>query len=178
MPTDAARRSDSITTDLSNAGQMDATQHGAVVVESSFVTNEQYGAIEAAGWGSSVDFEHSYVRNFGTIEAVSGGAVSVECSVIDNQDGRIEATGRGAAIDLDHAVIVGGTLETKFGGVIQTVAGTSTLDGVTIAHNSHVDVGGGTTLTLTDGTTMFGGTLDIERHGTLDIEFEQGRDAR
>jgi FecR protein len=159
---------------IANSGQMDAIQHGAVVFESSFVTNDRHGGIEADGRGATVDFEHSYVRNFGTIEAASGGTVSVECSAIDNCGGTIEAVGRDATINLDHAVIVGGTVETKFGGVIQTVAGTSTLDDVRIAHGSHVDVGGGTTLTLTDGTTMFGGRLDIERHGTLDIESRAG----
>jgi hypothetical protein len=159
---------------ISNSGAVDAGARGSVLFESSFVTNERHGTIEATGWSSDVMFEHAYVRNFGSIEAASSGVISVECSTIDNWGGRIEAVGHGAAIDLDHAVIVGGRLETKSGGVIQTVSGTSTLDDVTIAHNSHVDVDHGTTLTLSGGTAMFGGTLDIEHCATLAIESSAG----
>jgi hypothetical protein len=107
---------------ISNSGAVDAGARGSVLFESSFVTNERHGTIEATGWSSDVTFEHAFVRNFGNIEAASGGVVSVECSTIDNGDGRIEAVGHGAAVDLDHAVIVGGTLETKSGGLIQTVS--------------------------------------------------------
>jgi hypothetical protein len=159
---------------ISNSGAMGAAEHGSVLFESSFVTNERHGTIEATGWSSDVTFEHTYVRNFGSIEAAYGGVISVECSTIDNWGGRIEAFGRGAAVDLDHAVIVGGTLETKSGGLIQTVSGTSTLDDVTIVDNSHVDVDRGTTLTLSGGTAMFGGTLDIGHCATLDIESSAG----
>jgi FecR protein len=159
---------------FANSGYVDAGQRGTVLFENSFVANAYHGTIEASGWGSEVKFEQSYITNLGAIQADHGGTVSIDRSIIDNWNGTIEATGCGATIDLDCAIIVGGTLETKWGGLIQTVSGTSTLDGVTIAFDSNIDVGRWTTLTLSGGTTMFGGTLAVEHGGSLDIEGRSG----
>jgi hypothetical protein len=159
---------------FANSGHVDASQRGMVLFETSFVTNEHHGTIDATGWGSEVKFEQSDVANLGVIEAERGGTVSIDRSTIDNWHGTIEAVGRDTTVDLDRATIIGGTLETKWGGLIQTVSGTSTLNGVTIASDSTVDVGRCTTLTLSGGTAMFGGTLVVEHGAVLDIEGSSG----
>ncbi len=159
---------------FANSGRVDADQRGTVLFENSFVGNERHGTIDADGPGSEVKFERSDVANAGAIAAEHGGTVLVDRSTIDNWHGTIEAVGCDSTVDLDRATIVGGTLETKSGGLIQTVSGTSTLEGVTIAHDSDVDVGRGTTLTLSGGTTMLGGTLVVEHRAVLDIEGHSG----
>ena len=75
-------------------------------------------------------------------------------------DGLIEAVGWGSTINLDHATIIGGTLKTYCGGLIQTVGGASTLDGVTIASGTDVQVNNDTSLVL-EHTIDNSGTLTL-----------------
>ena len=65
-------------------------------------------------------------------------------------------------------------MHTECGGLIQTVCGTSTLDDVTITCGSDVEIDQGTTLTLDDATTMFGGRLTVDCGATLAIESNTG----
>ena len=88
----------------------------------------------------------------GLIEALTCGIITFNSTTVYNQGSRIEADGVGAMIMLAGAMILGGTLETSAHGVIETVAcsGNSTLDGVTIATGSTIQVDDHTTLTLQD----------------------------
>ncbi len=73
------------------------------------------------------------VVNAGLMEAtdtaVGNGGFVVQSTSIDNAAGTIQAVGANAHIDLSNGTIVGGTLSTSGGGVIQTTAA-SVLDGL------------------------------------------------
>jgi hypothetical protein len=61
----------------------------------------------------------------------------------------IDAIGHGSLVNLDNTAVVGGTLETRCGGFVQTVGGgNSTLDSVTVACSSEIQVSENTSLTL------------------------------
>jgi hypothetical protein len=144
------------------------TSHGgAATVDFS---NDQVGNAGdiSADCGGVVKFDGASVWNLGsgTIEAKWGGIVDITHSTIDqSSDGLIEAAGSGSAINLDHATIIGGTLETDCGGVIQTVCGNSTLDNVAITCGSDVVVNDGTSLTLEQ---------TIDNHGLITIGSSEG----
>jgi hypothetical protein len=124
------------------------------------VWNDEGGTIKA--WsGGLVAFNDSTVTNDGRIEAKFGGVVDVSHSTITQGcDGALAATGYNSEINLDHATVVGGTLETSCGGLIQTICGDSVFDGVTIACGSNVLVNDQTSLALQD---------TIDNHGTITL---------
>ena len=107
--------------------------------------NDVYSTILAEGRHSEIDFHASHVSNDGQIDAKYGGLLALtDTFVTQGCKAVIAATGEGSLVDLDHAAIHGGTLETHWGGFIQTVGGNSTFDGVTIACGS--EVGSGATI--------------------------------
>jgi hypothetical protein len=174
---------------VENSGDMGATTGGSLTFKDSFIDNTagsgSDGAVAdvvdsggnggiGADDGGTVTFDHSFVINSGSIGADHGGTIKVDDSKIENSGGTISATGWHSAVDLDHAFIAGGDLDTSHGGLIQTVWGDSTFAGVTIDWGSDLRVNDHTSLTLTDGTTMFGGLLTIDKWGTLDIESSAG----
>jgi hypothetical protein len=106
--------------------------------------------------------------NTGTLEACGPCAeLLIEDTTLDNCGGLIAAIGWGATVDLDLSFIAGGDLETRFGGLIQTVDGNSTFDGVTIDHGSEIKVNDGTSLTL---------EATIHNHGTIEVDGGRGAD--
>jgi hypothetical protein len=142
-----------------NAGCISASDCGTVTFEAA-VWNDEGGTIKA--WsGGLVAFNDSTVTNDGRIEAKFGGVVDVSHSTITQGcDGVLAATGYNSEINLDHATVVGGTLETSCGGLIQTICGDSVFDGVTIACGSNVLVNDQTSLALQD---------TIDNHGTITL---------
>jgi len=142
-------------------GTINAWSGALVMFSDSTVTNEFCSSIGANGCGSEVDFSWSTVCNDGRIGATYGGVVDLSHSTITQGcDGVIGAYGCNSEVDLDHATIAGGTLETGWGGLIQTVCGDSTFDDLTIGCGSDVLVNDGTALTLQD---------TIDNHGTITL---------
>ncbi|MDE2283115.1 MAG: hypothetical protein KGK33_00680 [Hyphomicrobiales bacterium] len=160
----------------SHKALIEAKDGGTVWFGGATVVNKHQGTIEAADCGLVVFCGVSDLINKsgGKILAEDHGAVKFANSSVANDGGTIAAFGWGAKIELADTFIGGGTLKTDNGGVIETVYGCSTLDGVTIGCNSYLLVDACTTLTLSGGTTMDAGTLCIGCHGTLDIETCQG----
>ena len=72
-------------------------------------------------------------------------------------------------VNLFDATINGGTLETGDCGIIETVCGTSTLDGVTISDGTFIQANSGTFLDL-EGTTTLNGTVTFEGGGTFVLD--------
>ena len=143
---------------VANTGVLEATCGGTLEIDDS-VNN--YGAtpgIIKASNGGAIIFNGCAINGAsapssgGTIEALTCGTIRFNSTNIYNQGSSIEADGVGAMIMLAGAMILGGTLETCASGIIETVAdtGTTTLDGVTIATGSTIQVDDGTSLTLQD----------------------------
>ena len=85
----------------------------------------------ASGQNLNVNQGNGGVTNTGTLEATNGGTLNL-FNTITNTGGAITASGTGSTVNIDDATVVGGTLNTASGGLLQTV-GTSTLNGVTIS---------------------------------------------
>jgi hypothetical protein len=118
--------------------------------------------------GGTINCATSAPVSGGTIEALTCGTVTFNGTTVYNQGSSIEADGIGAMILLAGATILGGTLETSACGVIETVAcsGNSTLDGVTIATGSAIQVDDHTSLTLQD---TIDGNHTITNDGTITL---------
>ena len=149
-----------------NAGIIDATNSGTVSFE--FVT---------------LDNEPGGTAGEGTIIAQLAGTVTLDHTIIDStdsglNDGSVVANGAGSIVFLyDGTTVVGGTLSTSDGGLIEIANGPDetssnvTFDGsetsgdgvlpVTIASGSEVQVDGGTSLTLL-GAMVNEGTINID----------------
>ena len=142
-------------------GTIKAWSGGLVTFSDSTVTNKICSTIEANGCSSQVDFFWSSVCSDARIEAKFGGVVDVSHSTITQGcDGVLAAIGCNSEVNLDHATVIGGTLETSCGGLIQTISGDSVFDGVTIACGSNVLVNDQTSLALQD---------TIDNHGTITL---------
>ncbi len=146
-------------------GRIEASYGGFVTFDGVRVANDCGAVIEAKDACSVVSIACSMVDNAGTIEARHGGSIVIAYTMVHNAGGLIEADGCGSTIDLIDTTIRHGTLETKAGGLIQTVCGDSIFDGVTIADCSYVLVNDGTALTL-EGT--------IHNHGTIEVDGDAG----
>ena len=145
-------------------GVVEATARGATIAfDNIAVTLDSAvagggGTIKASNGGAivfncgTINSATSAPVSGGLIEALTCGSVRFNGTNIYNQGSSIDADGVGAMIMLAGAMILGGTLETSAHGVIETVAcsGNSTLDGVTIATGSTIQVDDHTTLTLQD----------------------------
>ena len=117
---------------------------GGITLADDCITNTGASTIEAKGYYSTVNLEHTFVMNDG---------------------GMIAAIGCDAVVNLFDTKIVGGTLKTGHGGVIETAAGTegshttSTFDDVT--NTGYVLVQSNTTLVL-EGTIHNDGTIFVD----------------
>ena len=156
-----------------NAGIIDATNSGTVSFE--FVT---------------LDNEPGGTAGEGTIIAQLAGTVTLDHTIIDStdsglNDGSVVANGAGSIVFLyDGTTVVGGTLSTSDGGLIEIANGPDetssnvTFDGsetsgdgvlpVTIASGSEVQVDGGTSLTLL-GAMVNEGTINIDGVSGADL---------
>jgi hypothetical protein len=126
---------------LTNAGTVQGTtSQGAILLS---LTNNS-GLLEALGKGASLGLNGIDVNNTAT--------------------GLILASGAGAHVHFPSTIIAGGTLKTHNGGVIDTEAGTSTLDGSGVGN----PVNNAANLVVTDDTNLvLKGT--INNHSTITL---------
>jgi hypothetical protein len=111
----------------------------------------------ASGLSLNVNAGNRGVTNTGALEATGGGVLQF-FNTITNTGGAITASGTGSTVNVEGA-IVGGTLNTASGGVMQTVS-SANLNGVTISSGSAYTAGPGTT-TLLNGAIVNDGTFAI-----------------
>ena len=98
------------------------------------------------------------VTNTKTLEATAGGVLQL-FNKITNTGGAITASGTGSTVNV-NATIVGGTLNTTGGGLMETVS-SADLNGVTISTGSTYTTGGGATTQL-DSSLVNEGTFLID----------------
>jgi hypothetical protein len=122
-------------------------------------TNGSSGIIDATGGNAlRIELDGATLTNTGLIEATStaigNGGLLIQSTVIDNTGsnnaGIIESAGPNSHVDLRSSTILGGTLTTAGGGLIQEADQGSLLDNVTIAQSSYVLVDNGEYLYLND----------------------------
>ena len=146
------------------AKPLGATDSGLLVIDTGQRVSNS-GLMAAASGGTLQVADN--VTNFGLIQASVGGTILL-AAIIANS-GTIGASGSDATVGLEAAHISSGALETDTGGVIETLAGTSSFSNVTIAGGSFVDAGADTVLRL-KGTTSLDGTVTFEGPGTFKLE--------
>ena len=114
----------------------------------------------SSGQNLNVNQGNGGVTNTGTLEATGGGTLLL-FNKITNTGGAITASGTDSVVNIDNATVIGGTLNTASGGLLQTV-GSSDLNGVTISPGSTYTTAGATTqldTSLTnDGTFLIDGS--------------------
>ena len=156
-------------------GVIDATGCLTINLSSNDLTN--HGTMEATGGGELILL--SPVVNYSVIAAYTGSTVCIGLEVsneaIGQVSGEVIASGHCAVVDLSNATIIGGTVASDKGGLIQTVTGaddtptTSALEDVTVSCGSDIKVADQTTLILEAGTTISGSRLSIESSGGVEI---------
>jgi fibronectin-binding autotransporter adhesin len=105
---------------------------------------------------------NSGTTNTGTLEATAGGNLILESGTFTNTGGSILASGAGSVVTLLNSTIVGGTLNTVAGGVIQA-SGNPTLNGVTNNGTYQLPNGSDTTLV---GTIFNAGNIQMNSAGS------------
>ncbi len=122
------------------------------------------GTINAnkSGYGLIVNEGNGGVTNTGKLEATGGGWLALY-NTITNTGGTIIASGSGSIVAI-AGIVVGGTLKTASGGVMENQGGSDDLKGVTIAAGSTFTTFGGGTTQL-DGALIDKGTFLID--GTI-----------
>src|SRR5208283_134060 len=131
------------------------------------------GTINANSSGNTLSIQGTgtSIINSGTFEATNGGILDLATSAAVQNFGTISAAGAGSTVNLSGD-IVGGTLSTSGGGVMQTAVGGVTLDAlnlgaITLARGSTYTAGaaGSSTITKIQGTlnlgTVSGSTLAL-----------------
>ena len=117
------------------------------------------GTIDANSSGQDLNLNggNGGVTNTKTLEATAGGVLQL-FNTITNTGGAITASGKGSTVNVD-GTIVGGTLNTASGGLVQTLS-SADLNGVTISSGSTYTAGPGTTTQL-DAAIVNDGTFAI-----------------
>ena len=146
------------------------------------------GLIDAnlSGQTLSIQGTGGSISNTGMLRASNGGTLvlSTQAQLV-NGGGTILATGAGSFVNLQNEYVIGGTLSTAAGGVMQTV-GSVTLDGstpangpVTLSNGSTYNAGSPGTGTQTfvtgvlnlgtggGGTLVLGGALELTGHTSI-----------
>jgi hypothetical protein len=159
----------SFSSGLDNYNLVEANSGGTVNLGGSD-NNHGAATIESTGANSAVDFGSGSLTNSNLIVAENDSVISFTSDTLDNASGgTVEATGSNAAIELTGAAIIGGTLETSEGGVVENVSGSSTLDGVTIADGSFLQSDDDTFINLVGATTLKAGTITFQGGGTFEL---------
>ena len=164
-------------------GTFQAALGGSIVfgASDSGNVNNDGGTIVATD-GGTITFDSTLTgaENTGIIEAGTGGTIIIDGfqggNGLFNGGGTIEAIGAGAKVELAGATIIGGTLESSSGGVIDSVSGTSTLMNVTMTDGTDLKVETGAIVDLTGGgdpdhTLTIDGTVTFEGGGTVELDF-------
>jgi fibronectin-binding autotransporter adhesin len=134
------------------------------------LVNASIGIIDAdnGGTGSAalVIDASGGTANAGTMEASSGGTLEFQSYTVTNTAGTIAATGIGSVVNLNTGSIVGGTLTSSDGGVIN-VTNNFEIIGVTISSGTFVNVLNNEKLQLGTGTIFNKGTINLESTGNV-----------
>ena len=142
---------DNVDNTIEGAGQIGINNGGLALA----LVNEAGGTIDANGTASLViQLGGPTLSNDGLIEDTGAGGLVVNATEIDNTaGGTVLANGAGAFVQLSNGILLGGTLTTSNGGVIETAAGTpnNTLDGSV----TPVTITTGSTFELVDNSVLF-----------------------
>ncbi len=136
------------------------------------VTVNNSGVIDVIGAATlSVDSD-SVIVNAGTLKATAGGELAIDGN-ISNFGGAIAASGNNSVVQLSGATITEGSMSIGATDTLAIESGSaSSLNDVNLENAGDVQVDAksqATTLILTDGTIMTGGTLSIGAVGEVEI---------
>ena len=140
---------------------VDNTISGAGIIDSVAgrlsLTNEMAGVIDATGTNNALSVQNINVTNKGLLEDTGSAGLTIADATITNVGGTISAAGAGAHVDLTNngigpTTIVGGTLTTSGGGVINVTNDTATLEGAVTVSGALAGPG---TLAIASGDTTF-----------------------
>jgi hypothetical protein len=175
---------------VQNFGVLEATLTGKLLIQDRLFN---FGSVKAVGTGSSVVIDNNSPDvggtipanangNAGTIEAISGGRLTIEDSTIINSgtdsqgrivDGLIFA-GAGSEILLQDATILEGFVSVEAGGEIETVSGTDNRIDTSNAptHNTTQPtiVNAGKILINDDSSLTLASPFDIVNAGTIELD--------
>jgi hypothetical protein len=133
------------------------------------LTNEAAGVIDATGT-TALEIDHITVTNNGLLEATNTGGLEIVTATVNNSGngngGHIEAVGSGDNVYLDGADIVGGSLSTAIGGLIETSGNGGQLDGSTASAPVVITTGSTVQVTNATGLSLLG---TITNNGTLSL---------
>ena len=162
---------------VDNYGLTEAENGGSIFLANSFIDNVG-GTFAADGPGSVIDLSNVLVSQ-GNLDTSCGGLIQTVCGVSTLSDVSINgdlAVGSGTTLILDDGTTMdGGVIFVAKGATLDIEASTgATLSGVTIINDGTVDVDcdydtSSVTLTLNDGSAVFGGKVSIGDRGTLAI---------
>jgi hypothetical protein len=136
------------------------------------LTNLAHGVIDATDPNLVLDLISHVITNAGLMEASSGGELIINGSKVDDSaGGTVQAVGAGSRVSLRNgADLVGGTLKTVEGGVIEAGVGFARLDGsqpgAPINNQAAVTIVDGGILEL-DGIINNTGMLALDSLGNL-----------
>ncbi len=106
-------------------------QNLTLINEAGGVVNANNAAISGSDGILTIAMGSGYVSNAGLIEDTGTAGLAINSTnIYQTATGVIAANGAGSNVDLNSSNIVGGTLSTSGGGVIQTTSGISQLDGI------------------------------------------------
>ena len=155
-----------LTLDNETKGVIDASgTNNQLVIDTGSGPFTNAGTIETTGAGGLV-IENTTATNTGAIAAYGSGGLVIDNSTINGSGaGVVEALAAGSQVDLENAAINGGALKTANGGEIETIAGDSTVKGATFSNAGSVVVEDGTALTViainNTGTIALNSTGDL-----------------
>ena len=164
-------------TSVDNFGTIAADDHGDVFFESGTeVTNEIGGLIVAENYGTLILDTGKTVINFGTLEAASGGTLTVDDNVTNHGQMLVQD---GGTIELVNDTITGGQINLGSTGTATAleIAGTVTLTGGTVtltddAHNAIISDGAAAELInydpISGAGTVGDGNLTLDNFATID----------
>jgi hypothetical protein len=104
------------------------------------------------------------------IKATDGSELALAGTLLNSGTVLVSGTTSATVLELDSVTVSGGKLETSgASALIETVAGSNVLHGVTIVSGSLIEVASGTQLTLSGGTIGSGATVAETSGGTLAV---------
>ncbi len=180
------RKNNSIAVANDAGGNITAKDCGIIAFKNATLSNDAGAKITAKDYGIVTFVETADstagITNLGTMAARHHGILAFvdvgggDNNGVSNTGGTIEAIGCGAEVKLADTVIIGGTLRTREGGVIESVCGYNTLINVTL-DGAVVRVDCDTTLALVDGAPLgsaavINGTVRFEGGGTVLLAYE------
>ena len=141
---------------ITGMGQINAVLTNNGIIDANNVTNYSYT--------SPMYLQSFPITNNNLIEGSSGYTVYINgIAVTQNASGVIQAI-TGGQVSLNGAGITGGILSSDSSSAVVSVGGTSTLNGVTIAANTTVDIQGSTAIDVYSSLTN-NGTIFINTNG-------------